>query len=225
MKKGQMNIDYIISLGIFIVVILGAASFYNSNLGKFMSNINDLGSRMSGLYITYRAYSLMITNQTLNVNKTFVSLLKDCSSNPSITNRINDYEKVRKLLLLSPHQEVFLKGDLYIVGYVNDWNYISPQGVFYVDNKPYVFTLKKNKQNFFNEMIFEGKTYKIGDFVEINGKAYYLDDIDPYGYFILLKRKVFFCGARPNPEASYTTHYFYVNYNNNILEVTLYAQG
>jgi len=220
-----MNIDYIISLGIFIVVILGAASFYNSNLGKFISNINDLGNRMSGLYITYRAYSLMISNRTLNVNKTFVYLLKDCSSNPSITKRINDYEEVRKLLLLSLHQEVFLKGNLYIVGYVNNWNYVSPHGVFYIDNKSYTFTLKKNTKNFFNEMVFEGKSYKIGDYININGKTYYLDDIDPYGYFVLLKRKVFFCGARPNPEASYTIHYFYVNDNNNILEVTLYVQG
>ncbi len=224
MKKAQMNIDYIISLGIFIVVLLGAASFYNSNLGKFISNLNNLGNRMNGLYVTYRTYSLMVVNKTLYVNTTFLNLLKECSSNPSIISRINDYENLRKLLLLSPHQEVFLEGTLFIVGYVNNWNYISPTGVFYIKGKPYVFSLKKSSKNFFDEMKFNGNIYKIGDFININGNSYYLYDIDPYGYFILLKKDVFFCGARLNPERSYTFHYFYVNYDNNILEVRVYVQ-
>ncbi len=227
MKKGQMNIDFVMSMSIFVTVFL----IYTYNIAgvtsQHLENMRGFRFETDCLAIS-NALMDRLTGEGFMLNETYYSQVIDGCESP-IPGSVSELKYIQlKNDLNAGEREINVMMTLFLIAPTTE---LTREGYYtgkleYGGNIYSVDVFRSSTDSVFDRFNISGGDLaapllnrKEGDALSLGGNVFTVKRIDPDGNFVLFYRKIADCGIKPALEEKYARYSFFERRGGHVVRV------
>lgn len=226
MRKGQMNIDFIVSMGIFVGVFVLYVYNFTDVVSRHFLTLHELELESSCLSIS-NTLAAHLTEEGFRLNESYYrDVIEKCESPIPGTVSEGMYTTLRRQLGAG-ERDINIILTYFLVAPTTDVTKDGYHaGVLRYNGSVYDVIVFNSTSGKFDRVNISGgdlpsPVYDLmeGSYVSFKGENFRVERIDPAGNFVLFYKKIADCGIKPALEERYTRYSFFEKYKGHPVRV------